>query len=405
MIGQLSGQLRRRVGFWILAAVLAAFLAGASVPSPLYGVYAAAWHFSALMITVIFAVYALALLVTLLTSGRLSDSLGRRPVILAALTAQAVSMVLFLLANGLVLLFCARILQGMATGLMTAAVSAALLDLQPPEGPGRGPLMNAVMPTLGLAVGALLAGVLVQYEPSPMRLVYLVMLIIYVALGAAVISVPETVTSRTALDLRPRLSVHPSLRGSFLSALPCLIACWALGGLYLSLGPTVVLQVVGSSNHLVGGSMVFALCAAGALSCVLLQNLAPQRMMTLGCGLLIIGLLATIVAIAVAYGAGLVISSVVAGAGFGAGFLGAFRHLVATAQPQWRAGLITAIYLVAYLAFALPAVIAGVAVNLTGLRPTTIVYAAVVLLLAVTSLVSERIRSRASKTSQIAVDQ
>lgn len=396
---------RRRIGFWIVAAVLGAFLIGASAPSPLYTVYAARWHFSAIMITVIFAVYALALLITLLTSGRLSDSLGRKPVILVALLVQMLSMVLFLLAGSVTTLVIARIAQGMATGLVTAAVSAALIDLQPAERPGRGPLMNAVMPTAGLAVGALLAGILVQFAPLPIRLVYLVMLIIYVGLAVAVVTVPETATARTPVDLRPRLGVRPQARKEFLSALPSLVACWALGGLYLSLGPSLILQLERSSSHVLGGALVTVLCGSGALASVILQRLPPARIMTIGCALLIVGVAAAVVALMIVSGPALMISSVIAGAGFGAAFLGAFRHLVATADPASRAGLITAIYLVAYLSFALPAVVGGVAVNRIGLRPTTIAYAIVVALLTLTSLVAMRVRARAASSPAAAAGQ
>ncbi|WP_195909081.1 MFS transporter [Microlunatus sp. Gsoil 973] len=129
---------RRPAAFIVVATVLAAFLAGASAPSPLYGVYARTWGFSPVTVTAVFAIYAIALLGTLLVSGTLSDALGRRPVILMALGLQSLAMALFLLASGVAWLYLARITQGVATGLVTAAVSAALLDLQPADRPGRG---------------------------------------------------------------------------------------------------------------------------------------------------------------------------------------------------------------------------------------------------------------------------
>ena len=129
---------RSRWSFWTVAAVLGLFLAAASAPSPLYATYAARWHFGPATITVIFAVYAVALLAVLLTAGSLSDGLGRRPVILAALLIQSASMLLFVLADGVIWLYAARTLQGAATGLVTAAVAAALIDLQPPARPGPG---------------------------------------------------------------------------------------------------------------------------------------------------------------------------------------------------------------------------------------------------------------------------
>ena len=147
-----------RRGFWTVAAVLGLFLTAASAPSPLYGTYAARWHFGPTTITAIFAVYAIALLAVLLTAGSLSDSIGRRPVIVTALLIESASMLVFLLANGVIWLYAARILQGVATGLVLAAVAAALIDLEPPARPSLGPLINSIVPTLGLAAGALAAG-------------------------------------------------------------------------------------------------------------------------------------------------------------------------------------------------------------------------------------------------------
>src|SRR5262249_44897344 len=122
----------RLVSFWVVAATLGLFLLAAAAPSPLYAVYAAKWHFSAATLTRVFAIYAIALLVALLLTGSLSDSIGRRPVILAALVIQLASMLAFLLASGTDWLFAARIAQGVATGIATSALAASLVDLQPP---------------------------------------------------------------------------------------------------------------------------------------------------------------------------------------------------------------------------------------------------------------------------------
>src|SRR5205823_10367401 len=164
-----------------------------SAPSPLYGVYAGQWHFSPTTLTAVFGVYALTLLATMLLAGSLSDAVGRRPVITAALALQAVAMVLFLLADGVGWLYAARLVQGCATGLVTAAVSAALVDLQPSGRPGRAALVNATVPAAGLAVGALSAGALVRYAPAPTRLIYVLLLAGFLALMLLVLAlVPES---------------------------------------------------------------------------------------------------------------------------------------------------------------------------------------------------------------------
>ena len=364
--------------FWTVAVVLGLFLAAASAPSPLYATYAVRWHFGPAAITTIFAVYALVLLAILLTTGSLSDSIGRRPVIAAALALQSLSMLLFLLAGGVIWLYAARALQGAATGLVTAAVAAFLIDLQPPGRPGLGPLVNAVTPTVGLAAGALAAGALVQYAPAPLRLIYALLLAGFLLLAAATRWLPISSTVRKPVSLRPQLHLERAIRPAFWAVLPCLVATWAIGGLYLSLGPSLILSLSHSGNRLLGGSIVFALCAAGALASIAMRSWAPRRAMRTGCLLLLTGLAATIAATAIANGLLLFGGTVVAGAGFGSAFLGAFRSLATQASAGARAGLIAAIYIAAYLAFSLPAIAAGVLATHLGLRPTTIGYAAVV---------------------------
>lgn len=372
--------------FWVVAAILFLFMFAASAPSPLYGVYAARWHFSPTTLTAVFGVYALALLGALLVTGSLSDSVGRRPVILAALAVQAVSMMVFLAADGVGWLYVARVLQGLATGTVTGAVAAALIDLQPAGRPGAGALVNGVTPMIGLALGGLGAGALVQYGPAPLRLVYLLMLAGFVLLAMALLTVPEPVTRTGAVRLRPRVGVERAVRSPFLAALPCLVATWALGGLYLSLGPSLVLQLQHSGNRLFGGFVVFLLAGSGAAAALVVRRLTPRLLMLAGCVALAAGVAVTILGVAASIVGLFLLGTAVSGAGFGTAFLGAFRTLAALASPSRRGELIAAVYIAAYLAFSLPAVIAGVVTSHLGLRDTAIGYAAVVGALAIVAI-------------------
>jgi MFS family permease len=135
---ELNLKFGRAGSFWLLATLLALLSAASSTPSPLYAVYAARWHFSSITLTAIFGVYALALLAALLTTGRLSDHLGRRPVVLLALLVLLAGVLAFIAASGAGWLFTARILQGLGTGMAAGAISAWLVDLQPPDRPGLG---------------------------------------------------------------------------------------------------------------------------------------------------------------------------------------------------------------------------------------------------------------------------
>lgn len=375
----------RRRGFVTATAVLAVFLAAAAAPSPLYAQYALSWQFTATSLTAVFAVYALALLLALLVTGTLSDTVGRRPVIVTGLLAEAASMVLFLRADSLSWLYAARTVQGLATGLVTAALAATLIDLQPPQRAGVGALVNAVTPTFGLGAGALGAGVLVQYAPAPFRLVYALLLVTFLVLAvAASLALPTGGTGR--ISLRPHIGLELGLRAEFARALPCLVATWALGGLYLSLGPSVAAVLTGSDNRLVGAAVVSLLTGAGGSACLTVRSWPPPTAMLAGCAALAGGSAITLVGIAWAGPVVFFVGTAIAGAGFGAGFLGAFRALAGRASPEGRAGLVSVIYIAAYLAFAVPAVLAGLLTTLVGLRATAAGYAAAVCLLATVAI-------------------
>ena len=219
------GFLPREVGFWLIAAVLCLLVFASSAPSPLYGVYQHEWGFSATTLTAIFAVYAFALIVTLLVVGPLSDYVGRRPVIVAALVLEVGAMVLFLAATGVGWLYAARVLQGCAVGAATSALSAALIDLQP-EGSTRAPVVNSFTPGFGLALGALVASALVQYGPAPTHLIWWLLLGDVTLTIPAVLAVPESVARRPGAlrSLRPRLGVPRPCLAAFVAGLPGMVA-------------------------------------------------------------------------------------------------------------------------------------------------------------------------------------
>jgi MFS family permease len=314
------------------------FAAGA--PTPLYGIYRAELRFSATTLTAVFAVYALVLLLALLVFGSVSDYLGRRRVILAALVVAAAACGLFLTADSVGLLLAARALQGLAVGTATGALGAALIDLQP-GGSGLAPVVTAAAPALGLGTGALATSALAQYGPAPTRLMWWLLLGASAAAGAGMAAMPEPGTRRAGVlaSLRPRVSVPRQARRTFGAAVPCLFAVWALSGLYLSLGPSLAAQVTKSPDLLWGGLLVFLLTGVAA-------------------------------AATVAFLAG----TAVAGAGFGLALLGANRIQIALAAPGQRAGLIAAIFIVNYLGLGIPVAIAGLATAHFGLHRTALAY-------------------------------
>jgi Major Facilitator Superfamily len=375
--------LPRTATFWILASLFLILFFGSAAASPLYQVYQAQFHFSAATLTAVFAVYVVVLLVTLLFFGSVSDYLGRLPVIITALVFSAAACVVFLAAHDVAALYVARSLQGIATGLASGAIGAALIDLQPP-GTQRAPLVTSVFSTLGLALGGLVTSALVQYAPAPTRLIWWALLAVFAAAIAAVLAMAEPGSRRPGIlaSLRPRVAVPRQTRGTFASAVPCIVAGWALGGLYLSLGPSLAAQATGSPNLLWGGLVIFLLCGTGAAAAFALRTINARATMLAGCLFLLAGMAGTFGAIAATASAAFLACTAVAGVGFGLAFLGSFRVITALAEPDDRAGLVAAIYIVGYLAFSVPALIAGVATTAYGLHSTALVYSASLAVLA-----------------------
>jgi MFS family permease len=343
--------------FLVLASISLFFLAGSAAPSPLYPLYQREWHYSPITTTVVFGVYALAVLTALLTVGSLSDHIGRKPVLLAAIAAQAAAMVVYALAGGVTALVVARVIQGLATGAAAGAAGAALVDLHR----RRGTLANAVAPVTGTATGAIGAGLLVQYLPDPARLVYLVLLGVFAAqwIGVALMAEPVTRKPGAVAALRPRVSVPASVRGPVLAAVPALLAVWSLGGFYASLGPALTDLLAGSRSAVLGGLVLFVLAAVGAVAVLLLHGAPARVVMLTGMVALVAGVGVTLLAISAGSVALLLAGTAVAGAGFGAGFQGAVRTVVPVAAAHERAGVLSTLWVVSYLALGLPAIGAG----------------------------------------------
>nr|WP_182881592.1 MFS transporter [Microbispora sp. H10949] len=393
--------LPRAAAFWLVAGTTAILLAASSAPSPLYPVYQAEFGFNALTLTAIFSVYVLALLVSLLTVGRLSDFLGRRPVLAAALVVEAAAMAVFLGAHGVAALFAARVVQGLATGAAVGVVGAYLLDLQPDDGSRLGSLVNGAAATGGLGLGTIGSGVLIQYAPHPTRLIFVVLTAAFAVLVAATAVLPETVTRTpgAVAALLPKVSVPAPARRAFLRAAPVLISTWMLGGLIFSVGGSLLATVFAERNHAAIGVTLGALAASSALASVLLRRHTPERMQREGTLLLLLGTTLLVVAVASSSLSVFVAAAVVAGVGWGPAYLGAFRMVSQLAAPHERAALISAIYVVSYLAFSIPALVAGLAITTQGLRGTSLVYGVVVALVVAGALAYETRNRRLAAAS------
>jgi MFS family permease len=330
-LSRLSG----RPALFLLASLIVSLLAASSAPTPLYATYQVSWHFTPTTTTVVFGVYALAVLASLLVFGRLSDHTGRRPVLLAALTVQVISLVVFTTADGVSGLLAARIIQGLSTGAALGAIGAGMLDIDRP----RGTLANAVSPGMGSGLGAILSGLAVRYLPAPTHLIYLALLGVIVLQAGGVALMRETVTrSGGALaSLRPEIRLPRTVRAHMLTAAPVLIVVWALAALYGALGPALVQALTGSDDVILGGLSLTVLAAFGVASIFTLRNASARVVMLTGIAALVVGVAITLLALTTRSAAVFFVGTAVSGVGFGSGFQGAIRTVLPRVAAHERA--------------------------------------------------------------------
>jgi MFS family permease len=366
-----------------LASITVSFLAASSAPTPLYATYQAAWGFSALATTVVFGVYALAFLAALLTAGRLSDHIGRRPLLLAGIAGQLIALAVFIDAHNLTALLTARIIQGLATGGAIGAVGAGMLDIDQM----RGAVANATAPGLGTAIGVLLSAVAVQWLPAPTQLIYIVFAgLLVIQMVVVALLLPETSPRAPGAwrSLIPQLSVPAQTRRPLLAAAPVLFAVWALAAFYGSLGPALIDHLVGSASVVDGGLGLGILAGVASLTTYLLRALPAPSVMLIGTSALIAGVAAVLLSLSADSSLGFFAGTTLAGVGFGAGFQGGIRMVAPLARPDQRAGVLSVLFTVSYLGLGVPAVAAGFAVAKGGgLVATSYEYGAAVIVLAV----------------------
>jgi predicted MFS family arabinose efflux permease len=381
-----SRQLSGRPAVFVLASVIVALLASSAAPTPLYAIYQSRWHFTPITTTVVFGVYAVAVLAALLTLGRLSDHVGRRPVLLTALAVHAGSLMIFATATGVPALLSARVVQGLSTGAALGAIGAAMLDMDRELGT----FANAVAPGMGSASGAILSALAIRFLPDPTHLIYLALIGVLALQATAIAAMRETVSRAPGAlaSLRPEITLPRALRAPVLTAAPVLFAVWALAGLYGALGPALVHAITGSGDVVLGSLSLFVLAASAVVATIVLRRAAARMVMMFGIVALITGVAVTVMGVSLGSAAVFFAGSVISGVGFGSGFQGGIRMVVPSAAAHERAGLVSLLYVVSYLGLGVPAVLAGFGAVHDGLISTARYYGAAVIALAVLALVS-----------------
>jgi MFS family permease len=357
----------RRVAFWLLAFVFTVTMLGTTLPTPLYVIYQAQWHFSPAIVTVVFAVYAAGVLAALLLAGRASDQAGRKPLLAASLGCSALSTVVFILAPNVGVLLAARILSGLSAGLMTGTATATLTELIPASASRRASLVATAVNMGGLGLGPLVAGLFAQYAPHPTVLVFEVYLALLAVAGVCLLLVPETVSPRGRPALRfAGLSIPERGRSEFIAAGVAGFAAFSLLGLFASLAPTFVGNVLHESSHAIEGGIVFLMLAVGTVTQLLLARFNSRRVVTAGLGLFLAALALIVAALSQAAMPLFLAGTVLAGIAVGAVFLGSLATANRLAPPGQRGQTISTFFVLCYTGLIIPVIGVGVASGFVG---------------------------------------
>jgi predicted MFS family arabinose efflux permease len=395
----------RRVAAWVVAATFLVTMVGTTLPTPLYPLYQQRFGFGGLMVTVIFATYAVGVMAALLLVGRLSDQIGRRAVLLPGLACAAASGLAFLISDSVPALFLGRVLSGLSAGIFTGTATATIIDLAPADRRARAGLVAAAVNMLGLGLGPVVAGFLAQYARWPLQLPYLVHLILVGFAGAALWFIPEPVErARGPVRLRvQRLAVPAGIRGTFIRATIAGFAGFAVLGLFTAVSPSFLDQVLHQSNHLLDGAVVFAVFGASTAGQLLSAALSERISLLTGC----LGLVSGVVLIGagiVAASLGLIVAgAIVAGLGQGMSFRAGLSAVGAGAPPEQRSEVTSSLFLILYIAISLPVIGVGAAGQAFGLVTTGVVFAGIVAVLAIIAFVSLLLRNETSAGQSLGV--
>lgn len=393
----------RAVAFIGVAYAFVVAMMGTTMPTPLYALYEIEFGFSVFVVTLVFAAYAVGVLGALLAFGRWSDSLGRRPMLLAAIAFGLISAVVFVFAGSLAALVIGRVLSGISAGIFVGTATVTLIELVPDKWRDRAPAIATAANIGGLGLGPLVAGLLAEYLPQPLSLTFFVDIVLLVVAAVAVFLAPETV--RVARGARPqmqRLSVPADVRGTFLRASIGGFAGFAVLGLFTAVSPGFIAGVLQIDNHAVTGAVVFVVFAASATAQIVLGRADPGSAQRWGCVVLTVGLVVLALSLLVTSLPVLVIAALLCGIGQGVTFSNGMAAIAAGLPPERRAEVTSTFFVVLYVAISVPVIGAGAAANEWGLVTAGLVFSALIAALATVAFVLLTLDGRKAEASHYA---
>ncbi|MEU5086162.1 MFS transporter [Streptomyces sp. NPDC021356] len=362
-----AGAGRHGVGFALIAFAFLTAMAFSTVPTPLYPLYMAKDGFSTFMVTVVFATYAVGVVISLVLAGHISDWAGRKKILMPAIGLELIAALLFLASTSLPVLLVARLLTGLGVGMVTATATAHLHELHTAHRPGastqRFELVSTAANIGGLGVGPLVAGVLAQWVTGPLRTPYIVFAVLLPASIVAIALAPETVEERLVRPAyRPqRISADHGDRAGYVAAAAAGFASFAVFGLFTSVAPGFVAGTLHHPSRALAGLIVFAVFGAAAAAQSLTTRLSTAAKRSLGLAAQAVGVATLVVGMRTAGLTTFLVGGIVAGIGAGVLFKASLGTVAAMAAPAERGEALAGLFLIAYLGLTVPVVAIGVA--------------------------------------------
>ena len=373
---------RTRLAF--TAAVFALISTFATVGStvPLFNVYRAQDGFTNAGISVAVVVYSAATLTTLLVLGRLSNHVGRRPISIASLALLLFGCVLLLNVHGLESLVTGRLLLGLGAGLASSSLTSYIVDTAPARPAWLASVASSQTVMLGLAVGAVASGALVQFGPWPRQFVYLVDIAALMFSIALIAISPETVSRKPGArrSMMPSVRVPARVKHLIPIAAAVLLSTWSVGAFYQAFVPALVENQLHTASPLVLGLVFAAYMAPSAFGAPLGSRFAPATAQRLGMGTFLIGMIGVIAAIGTGALLLFIASTIVAGASQGIAISAVTRGLLSGSTIDDRAPTFSVIYLISYSGATIPALIAGQLSDVFALPQIVLGYGALALI-------------------------
>jgi MFS family permease len=376
---------RSAFGFWAIAYAFLVVLAYNAVPAPLYGLYQQRDGFSSFAVTVIFAAYAIGVVVSLFTVGHLSDWHGRRRLFAPALLTCMASAVVFLLWRDLPGLIVGRVLGGIGVGAVTATATAWLAELHTSARPGRSMRRSQVVSTAanlgGIGLGPLVSGALAQWVRSPLTVPYLVSL---AALALALIFVIASPETRERPDPVPgyrpqRVSVPSHAVARYVASGFGAAIAFAVFGLFTSLAPAFLAGTLHHTSHALAGATAFSVFAAAVVTQTAIATRPTRQVVAGGIAGMVAGLAVLVIAVWLSPPslALFLVGGVITGGGAGALFKGVAGTVAEIASPERRAEALAGMFLAGYLGLSAPVLGLGVMTQHLTARTSLTIFAAV----------------------------